>query len=340
MTKNIEVKTEIMQPLLSSKVQAVPRNGELPLSFGQQRLWFLDQLAPGNPFYNIPAVAYMSGVLDTAALERAINEIMRRHEVLRSTFTTIDGRPVQNAAKTLQLQIPLINLSNLPEGEQQSEVQRLITEEATRPFDLAAGPLLRATLLKTAEREHVLLLTMHHIVSDGWSMGVLLHEVGLLYVSYANGHPSPLPELPIQYADFADWQQHWMQGEVLQKQLAYWKQQLAGAPTVLELPADRPRPPVQTYRGAYLRFELPAGLTQELNSLSRREDVTLFMVLLAAFVTLLNRYTAQDDILVGTPIANRNRNEIENLIGLFVNTLVLRARLSPEMSFLELVKQM
>ncbi|HEX7772326.1 MAG TPA: amino acid adenylation domain-containing protein, partial [Pyrinomonadaceae bacterium] len=328
-------------PLASSSITRVTREqNDLPLSFAQQRLWFLDQLEPGNPFYNIPIVVYMSGVLDTAALERAINEIMRRHEVLRSTFTTIDGRPAQNAARTLQLRIPIIKLLNLSDDEKESGVRRFIKEEATRPFDLATGPLLRATLLKTAEREHVLLLTMHHIVSDGWSMGVLMREVGLLYVSYANGHPSPLPELPIQYADFADWQQHWMQGEVLQKQLAYWKQQLAGAPTVLELPHDRPRPPVQTYRGAYLKVELPSGLTQELNTLSRREGVTLFMLLLAAFVTLLNRYTDQDDILVGTPIANRNRSEIENLIGLFANTLVLRARLSPEMSFLELMKQM
>jgi hypothetical protein len=242
-------------------------------------------LEPGNPFYNISAVVYLSGLLDTAAFERAINEVMRRHEVLRSTFTSIEGQPALNTAKTLQLHIPLIELPNLPEGEKESEVQRLITEEAQRPFDLAAGPLLRATLLKTGEREHVLLLTMHHIVSDGWSMGVLMREVGLLYVSYANGRSSPLPELPIQYADFAHWQQSWMQGEVLQKQLAYWQQQLAGASTVLELPTDRPRPPVQTYRGTYLRFELPTGLTQELNNLSRREGVTLFMVLSVAFAT-------------------------------------------------------
>ena len=340
MMKNIEVKTGITQPLLSSKVQPVSRDGEIPLSFAQQRLWFLDQLEPGNPFYNIPAVVYMTGLLDAAALEQAISEIIRRHEVLRTTFSTANGRPVQQTSKTLRLHIPLIKLPNLPEAEKESEVRRLINEEAKRPFDLAAGPLLRATLLQTGEREHVLLLTMHHIISDGWSMGVLMREVGVLYVSYANGRPSPLPELPVQYADFAHWQQNWLQGDVLQKQLAYWVQQLAGAPTILELPADRPRHPVQTYRGAYLRFELPGSLSQELNALSRREGVTLFMVLLAAFVTLLHRYTEQEDILVGTPIANRNRSEIEGLIGFFVNTLVLRAKLSPEISFLELVRQM
>ena len=316
----------------------VARGGELPLSFAQQRLWFIDRLEPGSSVYNFPAAVRLTGPLNVAALEQSLDEIVRRHEALRTTFAIVDGRPVQVIAPLLRLTLPVVDLQMLPERDRELEVKRLAIEEAQRPFDLAEGPLLRATVLRLGEHEHVGLLTMHHIVADGWSTGILIRELAILYESYCSARPSPLPELTIQYADFAHWQREWLTGEILESQLIYWKQHLAGAP-LLELPTDHPRPATQTFRGAYQSLVLPKTVGDGLKALSRREGVTLFMTLLAAFQILLHRYTGQDDLVVGTPIANRNRLEVEGLIGFFVNTLVLRTDLSDNPSFSELLRR-
>ncbi|MDZ7286756.1 MAG: amino acid adenylation domain-containing protein, partial [candidate division KSB1 bacterium] len=320
-------------------LQPVARSGELPLSFAQQRLWFLDQLQPGAAFYNIPVALRLHGRLDTAALEKSLQRVIARHESLRTTFASRDGRPVQVIAPTLQFRLPLIALENWPESARAAEVLRLSREEALQPFDLVHGPLLRARLLRLAAEEHVLLLTLHHIIADGWSMGVLVREVAQTYTAALAGKEPGLPELPIQYADYAAWQRQWLSGEVLQKQLAFWKEQLAGHTEVLELPTDRPRPPLQTFHGAVEKVTFAPELLHSLQTLSQREGVTLFMTLLAAFQTLLHRYTGQPDILVGSPIANRTRAETENLIGFFVNTLVLRADFSGNPTFRELLRQ-
>ena len=305
-----------------------------PVSFAQARLWFLEHLVPGNPFYNVPTAVKLSGLVNVAALEQAFNEIVRRHETLRTTFRTMDGEPVQAIAPSLHLPLPLVNLQELPVEQ---EVQRLLTEEFQQPFHLSSGPLLRVKLLQLAEAEHVLLLTMHHIVADGWSVGVLIRELGTLYTAFTTGKPSPLADLPIQYADFTLWQREWLQGEVLATQMTYWQQQLDGASIDLELPTDRPRLALPTFQGARQFLLLPVELSEALSTLSAGEGVTLFMTLLAAFQTLLYRYTGQEDILIGSPIANRNRSEIEGLIGFFVNSLVLRTDLSGNPPFRELL---
>jgi amino acid adenylation domain-containing protein len=310
-----------------------------PLSFAQQRLWFLDQISPGNPFYNVHDAIYFDHPLDVEALKRSIAEIARRHESLRTTFVSLDGQPVQVVAPMSDLPLPLSDLSRLSESEREAEMLRISGEEAVRPFDLARGPLVRTRLLRLDESTHVLLLTMHHIISDGWSLEVLVKELRALYEAFSAGERSPLPELPIQYADFAVWQRDWLRGEVLAEQLSYWKNQLAHAPASLELPADRPRPLVQTFRGASQWLDIPGNLTEALKAFSQREGVTLFMTLLAAFKALLYRYTGQEDIVVGSPIAGRNREELDGLIGFFVNTLVLRTRLSADLSFRALVRR-
>lgn len=314
-----------------------PVDSPAPLSFAQQRLWFLDQLEVGSAAYNVPAVYDLAGPLDVAALAQSLNAIVQRHESLRTTFAEMDGQPVQIIAPVLELALPVVDLAALGAAGCEVEVQRLVAWEAQRPFDLVRGPLLRITLLRLGQAVHTLLLTMHHIVFDEWSTGVLNHELGKLYSALAAGRPPPLAELPIQYADFAVWQQQWLQGGVLGAQLGYWKGQLAGAPGVLELPTDRPRPAVQTFRGAEVRAVSPPGLAEALRRLSQQGEATLFMTLLAAFKALLYRYTGQCDVVVGSPVANRNRSEIEGLIGFFVNTLVLRSDLSGNPSFLELL---
>ncbi|HYO98763.1 MAG TPA: amino acid adenylation domain-containing protein, partial [Pyrinomonadaceae bacterium] len=318
-------------------VTHAPREGDLPLSFAQQRLWFLDQFEPGNSFYNVPSAVRLTGALDVAALEHSLNEVVRRHEILRTTFESTQGQPRQVIAPVLKLSLAQENLRHLNDSERRAEVRRLAVEEAERPFDLASAPLVRARLLQVADDEHVLLFTMHHIVSDGWSVGVLLGEVAALYEAYGRDARAPLAELPIQYADFAAWQRRWLDGEQLDAQLGYWREQLRDAPALLELPTDRPRPPVQTYRGATARFTLAKDLSSGLQRLSRREGTTLFMTLLAAFQSLLQRYSGAEDVLVGTPIAGRNRAEIEGLIGFFVNTLVLRTTFDGDPSFVELL---
>jgi len=308
-----------------------------PLSFAQQRLWFLHQLDPQSPAYNMPFALRLLGQLDIPALERTLNEIIRRHEVLRTSFDSLEGEPLQLIAATQPLELPLTDLSALPSQKREAETRRLALQEALRPFDFARGPMLRASLLQLAEEEHVLSLTMHHIVSDGWSMGVLVHEVATLYTAFSNGQPSPLDELTVQYADYAQWQREWLSGEVLAEQLSYWKRQLQGAPPVLELPTDRPRPSVQTFKGANQSFTLSKDLSGALKQLCQTEDVTMFMLLLAAWQVILYRYTGQQDIVVGSPVANRNQTATEQLIGLFTNTLVLRTQLSTEWSFRELL---
>jgi len=320
-------------------IQPIPRESELPLSFAEQRLWFLDQLQERSTTYNEQEALHLTGLLQVEALKRALQEIVRRHEVLRTNFKVIDGSPVRVILPELDLQLPIIDLQHLPQEKQLTEVQRLGEQEIQQPFDLANEPLLRVTLLQLGADDYVLLLTMHHIITDGWSTGVLSHELEVLYSAYVQGKTSPLPQLPIQYADFAYWQRQPNTAEVLAPQLNYWQQQLAGAPPLLELPTDYPRKTLQTAKGGKEFFELGVELTQQLKRLSQEEGVTLFMTLFAAFSTLLYRYSGQEDIVVGTPIANRNRSEIEGLIGFFVNTLVLRTQFEDNPSFTELLHQ-
>src|SRR5690606_8202621 len=324
--------------LNQSLIIPVKRDGSpLPLSFAQQRRWFLDQLEPNSPIYTIPTAVRLSGKLDVGALDATLDALVQRHESLRTTFSEHAGSPVQVIAPQVSLPLVCVDLTGLPVASREAEAMRLAMEEARKPFNLAEGPLLRATLLRLDEAEHILLLTMHHIISDGWSMGVLVREIAALYQAFAAGQPSPLPELPIQYADYAHWQREWLQGEVLEKQLAYWRERLGDEPPVLELPTDRPRPATQTWNGASLAATLPRNLADGLKALAKQEGATLFMVLLAALQTLLYRYSGQTDISIGTPVAGRRRAELENLIGFFVNTLVMRTDLSGQPTFRELL---
>jgi amino acid adenylation domain-containing protein len=335
----IEKEIEAGQQLPMLPIAPVPRERNLPLSFAQQRLWFLHQLEPGSVAYNVLAAMRMTGPLNVPALEQSLSEIVRRHEGLRTRFVKVDGQPVQLIDDAMPVRFEITDLTGLPATAREAEAARLAQEQARREFDLKHGPLLRADLLRLEADEHIVLLTMHHIVSDGWSMGVLTRELGLLYEAFTSGAESTLAELPIQYADYAVWQREWLRGEVLERQIAYWKRQLDGAPPVLELPTDRPRPEVQTMRGAMLPIALPRSLTQDLKAFSRREEVTLYMTLLAVFKILLWHYSRQTDIVVGTPIANRNQIETESIIGLFVNTLALRTDLAGDPPFSELLKR-
>ncbi|HLL48050.1 MAG TPA: condensation domain-containing protein, partial [Longimicrobiaceae bacterium] len=311
--------------------------GPAPLSFAQQRLWFLYRLEGGGAAYHLPAAFRLAGALDADALERALGEVVRRHESLRTVVAERAGEPEQVVAPAAELRLAVEGLGGLPAAEREAAARRRVREESERPFDLERGPLFRALLLRLGAEEHVLVLCVHHVVSDGWSMGVLFGELSALYGAFARGEPSPLAELPIQYADYAVWQREHLSGEVLERQLAYWTRRLAGAPSLLELPTDRPRPAAQSFRGARLRFELPAGLVDALGELARREDATLYMVLAAAFQLLLSRWSGQEDLVVGTPVAGRTHPETEGLIGLFANTLALRGDLSGEPTFRELL---
>ncbi|MDF5727865.1 MAG: amino acid adenylation domain-containing protein [Rhizonema sp. PD38] len=316
---------------------AIPRPTQIPLSFAQARLWFLDQLQPESAFYNIPLVLCLSGQLNLVALESSINQIIRRHENLRTNFTIEKGQPVQIIATTLNLKLVVIDLQNLAACEQEIETQQLVTQLAVRHFNLEREPLFRANILQLSATEHVFVLVLHHIIADGWSLNVLERELATCYKAFYNGLTPVLPELPVQYTDYTLWQRNWLTGEVLQTQLNYWQQQLKDIPTLLELFTDRLRPAIQNYRGVHLSTPLSVQLSEGLVLLSKRAGVTLFMTLLAAFQTLLYRYTNSGDIVVGTPIANRNRQEIEGLIGFFVNTLVLRTDLSGNPSFEQLL---
>jgi amino acid adenylation domain-containing protein len=315
------------------------RNGPPPLSYSQQRLWFLNQLEPASTLYNMPAAIKLKGRLDLPALARTFNEVVRRHEVLRTRFADVDGAPVQIIAPTLDVPLPLADLSGLDDTERQVQVQAALAYQSHTPFDLAAGPLVRTGVIRLAADEHLLLFNMHHIVSDGWSIGVLISEVTAIYGAYVEGRTSPLAELPIQYSDFAEWQRSYLSGDVLARQLSYWHEQLDGAPALLTLPTDRPRPAVQSPRGGSATFAMPQHLAKGLHTLSKQHNATLFMTLTAAFGLLLSRYAGQSDVCIGTPIANRNRTELESMIGLFINTLVLRVRLAAASSFAELLEQ-
>lgn len=320
-----------------SVINRRPPGDSPPLSFGQERLWFLEQLEPDSSFHNTPAVVRLTGQLDVIALEQSLNEIVRRHEVLRTSFTNVDGRPEQVIAATVELKLPVSDLRELPENE--NEASRLIEEEARWHFDLGEAPLFRAQLLRLAEDEHVLIVNLHHIISDDWSLGILFREISSLYPAFANGHSSTLEELPIQYADYAAWQREWLRGETLEKQLSYWKDQLSGVLPVMELPADHPRPAIQSFRGARQWISFSKDLSVRIKSLGQREGATLFITLLAAFKALLHRYTGQEDVLIGSAIQNRHHAETEGLIGFFVNTLALRTDLSGNPTFRELLSR-
>ncbi|MEJ1935083.1 condensation domain-containing protein, partial [Nostoc sp. NIES-2111] len=316
-----------------------------PVSFAQQRLWFLEQLNPGNTIYNVPTAIRLTGSLNLTALEQTFNEILRRHEVFRTKFTVVDGQPLQAIVPSLTILLPVLDLKQLPVDQREAEAKRIISAEIERPFDLSSLGLLRVMLFALSQTEHILLLNMHHIICDDWSMGLLIGELSVIYTAFAQNQSSvrhstqtPLPELPLQYADFAHWQRQWLQGEILQTQLAYWRSQLNGI-SMLDLPVDKKRTNIQNYQGAIEFIELPPQLTHALEALSQQESATLFMTLLAAFQILLYRYTNQDDITVGSPIANRNRSEIEGLIGFFVNSLVLRTNLSGNPTFKELLSR-
>ncbi|MGZ4165053.1 MAG: condensation domain-containing protein, partial [Tumebacillaceae bacterium] len=306
----------------ASEIHPVARDGQLPLSFAQQRLWFMDQLEEDSALYNMPVVLRMTGQLDVSALEASVQELIARHEILRTTFAKQGGDMQQIIAPRLQLPLARFDVTNHVDREQ--EAKRLIQEEIERPFELQKGPLLRVSLLELTESSHLLIVNMHHIISDGWSLSVFTKDLAALYNAYAKGEHSPLEPLPLQYADFAVWQREWLEGGVLESQLDYWKQQLAGELPVSLLPTDRPRPAVQTYNGGNLKQVLNGAFVKDLYTVSQREGATLFMTLLAAFQTLMHRYSGHEDIVVGTPVANRNHSALENIIGFFVNMLVMR----------------
>jgi acyl carrier protein len=331
---SIQAEEALAQPLLP-----IPRTGKLPLSHAQRRLWFMWQMEPNATFFNIPLGLRLQGTLRLELLERSLQEIVSRHEVLRTTFFLRENEPELIIAPTLNVPIEIENLQTIPTSEQENTLQHLATARARQPFDLEHGPLLRATVFMLDQDTSVLLITIHHLISDGWSLSILLRELMELYGSFLADQSSPLEPLTIQYIDFAAWQREWLEGSEFARQLAYWRQQLAGPLPVLELPTDRPRPAIQTYHGAHFPFQLPAALTERLNSLSQQEHVTMFMLLLAAFQVLCARYSGQEDILIGTPIANRRRIEIENLIGCFINTLVIRTGIAGNLSFRALLQR-
>ncbi len=316
----------------------VPRDRDLPLSYAQERLWFLDQLADGSAVYNIPSAVRLAGPFNMAVLARSLNEVVRRHEALRTTFPEAGGRARQVIAGSLRVAIPVIDLRRLPASGRSEEVERQALAAGLYPFRLGSEPLLRAVLLRLDAEEHVLLFTIAHIASDGWSMALLVREVATLYAAFTAGRPSPLPELPLQYADFAVWQRRWLQGDAAAQRLAYWTRRLAGSAS-LELPADRPRPQRATFRGASRSFDLLPALAREVRALGAQQGTTLFMTLLAAYGALLHVLSGQNDVAIGTDVAERSRPEIEGLIGFFVNQLVLRLDLGGDPTFAELLQR-
>jgi amino acid adenylation domain-containing protein len=318
-------------------ITPVLRPEGFPLSLTQRRLWFLEQMDPGSPVYNISAATRLTGPVDIAVLERSLNEIVRRHAVFRTSFLRMDGEPVQAVSSLLQLVMDFVDLQHLPENDRQAEAMSLAGKEAQRPFDLAQAPLLRVGLLRLTPDDHVLLVTMHHMIADGWSLEILYRELSRIYAAFSRNGRSPLDDLPIQYVDFAYWQYQWLQGAVLDLHLSYWKRQLKGAPTVLELPTDRPRPAIARFGGATQRLLLSESLMAPLEAMSRERGATPFMTLLAAFATLLYRYTGQDDLVLGALVANRNRAEVEPLIGYFASPLPLRVQLSGNPTMTELL---
>ncbi|MET0396506.1 MAG: condensation domain-containing protein, partial [Longimicrobiaceae bacterium] len=299
------------------RVRPRPAAGPVPLSFAQQRLWFIQQLDPASSAYNMPFPLRLRGVLEVAAMRRAVAEMVRRHESLRTVFAATAGEPVQVVLPAGPVRVPVADLSGLPGGVREALARRLAMEESARPFDLARGPLLRASLLRLAADEWGLVFNLHHVVSDGWSMGVLSREVSALYNAFSAGLPSPLEPLAVQYPDYAVWQRERISGEALEAQVRFWREALAGAPPLLELPTDRPRPPVQGHRTGRRRFAVSAAATAALRELGQAEGATLFITLLAAFQALLARWSGQEDVSVGTPTAGRGRLELEGVIGMF-----------------------
>ncbi|MDH3604700.1 MAG: condensation domain-containing protein, partial [Candidatus Tectomicrobia bacterium] len=336
----LETARQIEHPVpMPPPIRAGARDGDVPLSFAQQRLWFLDQMTGPSTAYNLAEAFRLHGLLHVAALEQALNEIVRRHDVCRTRFPSVNGEPVQRIQPNSILPLVVVDLQELASPERGAALNRLVAHEMTQPFDLAQGPLLRVTLYQLGEREQVLLVHMHHIVSDAWSMRVWWRELDSLYRAFMTGTPSPLPALPLQYADFSEWQREWLSGEVLEQQLGYWQQQLAHAPTRLELPTDHPRPSVQSFNGQVERFEIAPATLSQLRALSHGCGTSLFMTLYGALGVLLSRYSGQDDLVIGSPIANRHYQEIEPLIGFFVNTLSLRVDLSGNPAFTELLNR-
>ena len=318
-------------------IEKISRNGDLPLSYAQQRMWFMAKLSPDSPAYNLLTAVHLKGPLIPGALYKAINEVARRHESLRACFPENDGQPFQLILEPLTISLPVIDLTELSEAARLQQAKRLATEEQGYPFNLEQGPLFRSRLIRLDENHHVITFTLHHVISDGVSRGILISELGALYKAFAEGTPSPLHDLEIQYVDFADWQRRWLQSDVLEQQLDYWKKKLDGAPAVLTLPTDRPRPATQDFQGRAVGITVPTSTVEALKLISHKRGATLFMTFLAAFKTLLHHYTSQDGIVVGTPIAGRNRAEIEGLIGCFTNTLVLFSDLSGNPKFSELL---
>jgi acyl carrier protein len=339
LARRIETARQTAQSASAPPLKVVPSEEVAPLTMTQEHLWYLDRLLPGAPFSNMPYAVRLTGALNVAALEQSFNEIIKRHAVLRTTFTTVAGQPVQVVAPTLYLPIPVEDLHALPQAEREATAQRLIRGEALYPFDLENGPLLQMRLLSLDEQEHILLLTMHHIISDGWSRGMLLRELTVLYEAFSQGRPSPLPVLPMQYADYAHWQRQWLHSEAGKAQLAYWTQQLHAPLYSLDLPTDRPRTAELNLRTARQSFWLPKELTVAITHLSRQEGVTVFMTLVAALKALLYGYTGQEDIRVGTLVANRQYQDTEGLIGLFANLIILRTNLSGNPSLRQVLQR-
>ncbi len=308
------------------------------MSFAQRRMWFLSQWDPSSPAYNIASAVRFSGPLDVEAFGGALSDVIRRHDSLRARFPTQDGAPTQVIEPELTLELPVYGIEGLSEPERDAEVQRRARTEARRPFDVAAGPLLRASLLQLGPEEHVGLFTLHHIVADGWSIGVLIRELAEIYEARVSGRPPRLPDPGIQYSDFAVWQESLLTPARVSTEVAYWREQLGGAPPIVELPTDRPRPPTLSYDGAHLAFEIPSGTGEKLKALAVKERATVFQAFLAAWTVLISRYASQDDICVGIPVANRGRMELEDLIGFFVNTLVVRTDLSGSPTFRDVLR--
>ncbi|MFP5287774.1 MAG: condensation domain-containing protein, partial [Thermoanaerobaculia bacterium] len=324
------------EPSAAPPIVPLPRTGDLPLSFAQERLWFLYRFDPASPAYNMANAVRLEGDLDEAALAAALGEVVRRQESLRTRFLTQDRQAVQVIDPVPDVVAPVVDLASIPAGPRDREAARIVREQALRSFDLERGPVLRIRLLRLAARERLLSVAMHHIVTDGWSMGIFVREAATLYAAFSGGQPKPLPDLPLQYADFALWQRRTLEGKAFEDALRYWRRQLAGAP-VLELPTDRPRPAVQGSQGAREEVEIRVDLARRLGDLVRRQGATLFMALTAAFQALLSRFSGQTDLTLGTPVAGRTRTELEDIIGFFVNTLVLRGDLAGDPAFRDLL---
>ena len=318
-------------------IEPAERPDNIPLSFAQQRLWFLHQMQPDSAVYNLPLAIKVNGLLDIDALNQSLNQIIARHEILRTRFVTVSGQPVQQIEESISFEIEQINIQTHPDKE--NAVKQAAIDAAKTSFDLSKDQLLRVTLLKLNDSNSIILFTVHHVIADAWSQEILIQELATFYRAALMGKSELLTPLPVQYADFAIWQQNWLQGDTLTAQLDYWREQLDVNQSVLQLPTDYPRARVQTYQGKVEQFSLSKELSDQLRAIGQQQSATLFMTLMTAFKVLLYRYTGQTDVVVGTPVANRHRAEVEGLIGLFVNTLVLRSQIAPKANFTALLEQ-